>query len=91
MGTPRADHTATLLNDGTVLVAGAFSFIAPGSLSGAELFDPTTNQFTPTGPMEAGRFLHTATRLNNGLVLVTGGQSTIAIPEVFASSAELYK
>src|ERR1700693_2047363 len=91
MGTPRADHTATLLNDGTVLVAGSFSFIAPGSLSSAEVFDPTTDQFTPTGPMEAGRFFHTATLLKNGLVLVTGGQSTITIPEVFASSAELYK
>jgi hypothetical protein len=91
MGTPRANHTATLLNDGTVLVAGGFSFVAPGSFSSAEVFDPTTNQFTPTGPMGAARFLHTATRLNNGLVLVTGGQSNITIPEVFASSAELYK
>jgi hypothetical protein len=91
LGTARAQHTATLLNDGNVLVAGGFSFVAPGSFSSAEVFDPTTNKFTPTGPMGAPRFLHTATRLNNGLVLITGGQSTITLPEVFASSAELYK
>jgi hypothetical protein len=91
MGTARAEHTATLLNDGTVLVAGGFSFVAPGSFSSAEVFDPTTNMFTPTSPMGAPRFIHTATRLNNGLVLVTGGRSTITIPLVFASSAELYK
>jgi hypothetical protein len=91
MGIPRADHTANLLDDGTVLVAGGFSFVAPGSLSSAEVFDPSTNKFTPTGPMGAGRFLHTSTRLNGGSVLVTGGQSSITIPEVFASSADTYK
>lgn len=91
MGTPRAEHTATLLDDGTVLVAGGFSFSPPGSFSSAEVFDPATNQFTPTGSMGVPRFLHTATRLDNGLVLLTGGQSGITLPEVFASSAELYQ
>lgn len=89
MSVSRADHTATLLDDGTVLVAGAFTF--NGVLASAEVFDPTTNTFTLTGPMGAARCLHTATRLNNGQVLITGGQSTITIPEVFASSAELFK
>jgi hypothetical protein len=91
MGTPRAEHTATLLNDGTVMVAGGFSFSPPGSFSSAEVFDPATNEFTPTGPMGAPRFSHTATPLDNALVLVTGGQSSITIPEVFASSADIYK
>jgi hypothetical protein len=91
MGTARADHTATLLNDGNVLVAGGFSYSPPGSFSSAEVFDPTTNEFTPTGPMGAPRFAHTATTLDNGPVLVTGGQSRTTIPEVFASSADIYK
>jgi Galactose oxidase, central domain len=91
MGTPRAKHTAILLDGGNVLVAGGFSFVAPGSFSNAEVFDPSTKMFTPTGRMGVARFLHTATRLKEGFVLITGGQSNINIPEVFASSAELYK
>ena len=51
MSTSRAQHTATLLDDGTVLVAGGFSYFAPGTFSSAEIFDPATNEFTPTGPM----------------------------------------
>jgi|HubBroStandDraft_6_1064221.scaffolds.fasta_scaffold33717_1 hypothetical protein len=91
MGSTRADHTSTLLNDATVLVAGGISFFpAPGGpLATADVFDPTTNTFTPTGPMGAARFSHTATRLNNGLVLITGGQTKLT--DVIVSSAELYK
>jgi Kelch motif/Galactose oxidase, central domain len=91
-GTVRAQHTAILLNDGTVLVAGGFTYFTPdGSFSSAEVFDPTTNKFTPTGPMGVARFSHTATLLNNGLVLVTGGQSNVIPPGVYANSADLYK
>ncbi len=89
MSAPRADHTATLLEDGTVLVAGAFSYSGP--FASAEVFNPTTSNFSPTSSMETARFHHMATRLTNGEVLITGGQSTITIPEVFASWAELYK
>ena len=87
MGSPRADHTATLLNDGTVLVAGAFSFSAP--LASAEVFDPTTSKFAPTGSMETPRYIHTATLLNTGQVLVTGGSSDLLFTAL--KSAELYK
>ena len=92
LGSVHAFHTATLLNDGTVLVAGGFFFPNPpgdGSAS-AEVFDPTTNKFTPTGSLGTARYLHTATRLNNGQVLITGGLLKTN-PSLVLNSAELYK
>lgn len=70
MTTPRANHTATLLNDGKVLLTGGYS---PNStLSNAELYDPTSGTFTVSGENPA-RYEHTATRLGNGKVLIVGG------------------
>ena len=85
-------HTATLLNDGTVLVAGGMlNPNPPGDGSSvAEIFDPTTNTFTPTGSLITGRYSHTATKLSNGDVLVTGGASKTT-PSIILKSAELYK
>jgi len=80
MGEERAAHTATLLNNGNVLVAGGFN---PGNLANAELFDPVTGAFTATGTMTAGRSSHTATLLahgpaaTNGKVLMAGGSTNI--------------
>jgi WD40 repeat protein len=87
MSSPRADQTATLLNDGTVLMAGAFSFSAP--LASAEVFDRTASAFAPTGSMETPRYIHTATLLNSGEVLVTGGSPDLLLTAL--SSAELFK
>jgi Galactose oxidase, central domain len=85
MATARSEHTATLLNNGKVLVIGGYSF--NGELSSAELFDPATGAFTPTGSMVTARFDHTATLLSNGKVLVTGGRnsgtSTYSTAELF--------
>jgi hypothetical protein len=86
MGTTRAIQTATLLNDGTVLVAGGQD--ASGNpLSTAELYDPASGTFTPTGSMTGARYLHTATLLGNGQVLITGGgagdQNAIATAELY--------
>jgi hypothetical protein len=71
----RDSHTATLLPDGKVLVAG-------GAGNSAELYDPATRTWSSTGILNAPRFFHTATLLQNGKVLVAGG--------CFSSSAELY-
>ncbi|HZP44029.1 MAG TPA: kelch repeat-containing protein [Candidatus Binataceae bacterium] len=79
----RAFHTATLLQDGTVLVAGGisngFSFGAFGATASADIFDPTTQTFTLTsgGGMIEPLAMHGATLLttgaNAGQVLISGG------------------
>jgi hypothetical protein len=79
MEAARFAHTATLLPNGMVLVAG-------GSDSTAELYDPSTGSFSTTGAMGTGRSGHSATLLLNGKVLVVGGGSFVPL-----ATAELYK
>jgi len=87
MTTGRADFTATLLNNGKVLMAGGAS---PNNIvASAELYDPATGAFTATGAMSQPRFFHTATRLNNGMVLIAGGFGPSSSGSTLAS-AELY-
>jgi hypothetical protein len=75
----RVHATATLLADGRVLVAG-------GGTASAELYDPATGTFSPTGSMGTVRSLASATRLPDGRVLVAGGQGTATT----TASADLY-
>ncbi len=74
MATGRAEDTATLLPDGTVLMA-SLKLKGGGALATAELYDPAAGAFTPTGGMTISRCLHTATLLNDGRVLVVGGET----------------
>jgi hypothetical protein len=71
MSEGRSSPTATLLADGTVLVAGGNG--SDQVLSSAERFDPGTNSFTPVGEMSTPRLAHAAVRLQDGRVLVAGG------------------
>ncbi len=84
----RALHTATLLPNGKVLVAGGVILTAQTqvALSTAELFDPSTGSWAATGSLSSARFNHTATLLPNGRVLVVGGQAGRGILD----EAELY-
>lgn len=78
LATPRTQHTATLLLDGRVLVAGGRSQTATETLSSTELFDPAKNSWRPGPPMNVARAGHTATPLLDGRVLVVGGTAPAA-------------
>jgi hypothetical protein len=74
MTTGRALHTATLLPDGNVLMAGTYLF-GGGSVTSAELYDPVAGAFTPVGTMATTRSNHSATLLPDGKVLIAGGST----------------
>ncbi len=90
----RVGHTATLLADGRVLVAGGLDIdgaaaegVEVKAFTSSEVFDPATKEWTVTGSMTLGRAFHTATLLRDGTVLVAGGGEA---NETAATSAELY-
>lgn len=73
LNVPRFSHTATLLADGRVLVAGGATCCLP--IEFAEIYDPATAQWTLTAPLPEPREYHTATLLPDGRVFVVGGTS----------------
>src|SRR5215469_9836052 len=95
----RIFHTASVLADGTVLMAGG-EFLEPNSRppvaiaqSSAELYNPGTGTFEPTGSMMTPRMGHTATLLMDGRVLIAGGEVPNPTDErtpLVLSSAEVY-
>lgn len=86
----RSEHTATLLQDGKVLVAGGYvGYVGPSlATPTAEVYDPALGVWTNTASLNVSRYEQTATMLTNGKVLVVGGYpGTTFIP---LNSAELY-
>ena len=92
LGVGRADHTATALPNGTVMVTGGTKLHTGGRpqniLSTTEILDQAGQAFLPGPAMAQRRSFHTATALAGGRVLVTGGQGDrIASP---TATAEIY-
>ena len=84
--TGRYDHTATLLTDGRVLVAGGYN-TTNGGLSSAEIYNPATGRWADAALMSAQRVSHTANRLPSGRVLVVGGSPGIVNAEAYDPAA----
>ncbi|MCX6929017.1 MAG: hypothetical protein NT154_38260, partial [Verrucomicrobia bacterium] len=84
LNSARAAHTATLLPNGKVLVAGGFGI--SNNLVSAELYDPSIGTWEMTGFLSTARTDHTATLLANGKVLVAGG----LVDDYVTTNAELY-
>src|SRR6059058_1314962 len=86
LNTARNLHTATLLPNGTVLVAGGIDTDL-NALDSAELYDPASGTWTFTGSLNTARIGHRATLLQNSMmVLVAGGEDSNFDP---SASAEL--
>ncbi|MFO0547041.1 MAG: hypothetical protein U0271_01570 [Polyangiaceae bacterium] len=83
----RNGHTASLLDDGRVLVAGGDLVYFSTGPSTSELYDPMTGTWSRAGDMKSRLDLHAATVLADGRVLVTGGYDALG----YDSTAQLYR
>jgi hypothetical protein len=86
LGTAYSWHAATLLQDGRVLVAGGFD---SDNVKTAELYDPSSGTWAPTGDLNVARYGHTATLLPDGSVLIAKGSNDGDLASTL-SSAERY-
>lgn len=96
MNLPRAGHTATLLPNGNVLIAGGC--ITQGCdndiTQNAELYDPAWQTFTVTGELEVARVGHRAILLSSGKVLILGGwagNAATATVELYNPETEMFE
>jgi N-acetylneuraminic acid mutarotase len=88
LATPRFYHTATLLQDGTVLVVGGYN--GSSTFASAERYYPASGTWVPAGSMATARLSHSATLLPNGKVLVAGGIIYTGSAGTLTNTTELY-
>lgn len=95
----RAGHTATLLREGRVLVAGGIfdrqmdgpdAPVKPAAVHSVEIFDPATGEWTYAAPLTRGRRDHSAVLLGDGRVMVVGGETTFHHVALVGGTAEIY-
>jgi hypothetical protein len=86
MSSARISHTATLLNDGTVLITGGQDDTGT-PVANSDLYTPSSGTFVVAGALGTPRYFHTAILLGTGKVLVAGGDD---ISGNAIASAELY-
>ena len=97
LASARQGHTATLLQNGRVLIAGGLKGVVTGDtitrarLNIAELYDPHQGRWIVTADMNEARSEHTSALLGDGRVLVTGGSQEAAGAPVPLNQAELFR
>jgi hypothetical protein len=90
---PRAFHTATVLDDGKILLAGGAktgsdasgnAACGPGchnlsATASASLFDPSNGTFINVGTLQNARMFHVAVKLKDGRVIIAGGAQSALV------------
>ena len=82
----RSTHTATVLDDGRVLLLGGYDETETVRNTG-EIYDPVTGLTTAIAPMSRARTQHSATLMADGRVFVAGGGALFDLDDVLASLA----
>ncbi len=88
MNSHRAQHTATSLSDGNVLVAGGLNDSSE-VLKTAELYDPSNDLWISTESMKEARYQHAAAKRDDGTVFIVGGLGDVSGADILAT-AEVY-
>jgi hypothetical protein len=91
MTTPRHKHDATLLDDGRVLIVGGSDARDDlGLYDSAEIFDPKTDSFSPSGSLNEPRY-----KMRGTTLLLAGGRALVCCgapePETFDPATETFR
>ena len=89
---PKNLHSATVLQNGTVLICGGRD-AASNALTSAQIYDPQIKTYTTVGNLNEARSFHTATLMNDGKVLIAGGfgiSGVLRTTEIFDPTTNLF-